>query len=103
MSKKEPDMIEQLYYGRLNTTDLRPKRGSDYWKKHQEIDRVLKMASAVMDKESVERLDDLLIDLEEIVGQSFFKLGFQWGTKMVMAVFSDVPEMFGESEGAVDS
>ena len=88
------NMIEELYYGNLDLTLLRPKLDSEYCKKHREINELLKKLDPYITKEDAIALHDNIISLEEIVGRSYFVIGFQWGAKLLMSVFDYEPDMF---------
>ena len=88
------NLIEELYYGNLDLASMRPELNSEYSKKHREINALLRKADSQLSLTDVMQLENTIVSLEEIVGRSYFTIGFQWGAKLILSIFDYEPDMF---------
>ena len=95
------DMIEELFYGRLDLAQMRPKEDSDYRKAHQKISEIIEGIEPLIGKKNMDYLENAILDLEAAVSKAYFTIGFQWGAKMVLSIFGPIPDAFGYEESVL--
>ena len=89
-----PDMIDDLFYGKLDPALLEIKRGSDYNKKRAAITTVLESLEEVGYAQEASRLGELFNELDCVVSRAYFTVGFRWGARMVLAIMDDSSDVF---------
>lgn len=92
------DMIDELFHGNLDLSMIELKRGSEYNKKFSEVSTLLDKMEDLGREPEVRMLRDALGDLDLVTSHAYFKVGFQWGARMALAILHDDQDVFSISE-----